>query len=75
MPGTSTQKQNTHEAKVMLCMWCDQNGVIYYELLKLSEIITDEHYRLQLIRLKQVLVEKRPEWENRHAKATCSFDD
>ena len=58
----------------MLCIWWEQNGVIYYELLKLSETITSERYRLQLIRLRRALIEKRPEWENRHAKVILQHD-
>ena len=30
---TSTQKQNIHDSKFMMCIWWYQNGVIYYKLL------------------------------------------
>lgn len=47
----------------MLCIWWDLKGVVYYELLKPSETVTGDRYRRQLMRLKQVLSVKRPEWE------------
>lgn len=58
-PGPSTPKPNIHGSKVMLCIWWDQRGVVYYELLKQGETITGDRYRRQLIRLKQALGEKR----------------
>nr|CDS32654.1 transposase [Hymenolepis microstoma] len=46
--ATSTPRPNIHGSKVgMLCVWWDQLGVIYYELLKPSEAfetITGERY-------------------------------
>ena len=51
-PARSTAKPNIHGAKVMLCIWWDQKGVLYYELLKLGKTINGERYRTQLIRLK-----------------------
>ena len=61
-PAKSTAKPNIHGAKVMLCIWRGQKGVLYYELLKLGETINGEHYRTQLIRLKRAMAEKRPEY-------------
>ena len=43
----------------MLCVWWDQKGVIYYELLKPDETINTERYRQQMINLNQALCEKR----------------
>ena len=43
VPGhasSSTAKPNIHGSKVMLCIWWDQLGVVYYELLKPTETIT-----------------------------------
>ena len=54
VPGhasTSTAKPNIYGSKVMLCIWWDQLGVVYYELLKPTEIITGDRYRTQLMRL------------------------
>ena len=59
----------------MLCIWWDQRGIIYYELLKPSETITGDRYRLQLLRLNQALKKKRPEWHNRHNKLIMLHDN
>jgi len=47
-------------------------GLVYYELLKPGDSITDDRYRLQLIR---VLREKRPEYEQRHDKVILFYDN
>ena len=52
--------------KVMLCIWLDQLGVVYYELLKPTETITDDRFRTQLMRLSRVLKDKRPQYNERH---------
>jgi len=56
--STSTFKPNIHEKKFMLCIWWDQLGVVYYELLKPNEIITGVLYRTQLMRLSRALTRK-----------------
>ncbi|KAM8715776.1 hypothetical protein ACLKA7_002770 [Drosophila subpalustris] len=78
LPGhasTSSPRTNIHAAKVMLCIWWDQVGVIYYELLKPSESITGDRYRLQLMRLSQALREKRPQYAERHEKVILQHDN
>ena len=65
-PTKSTAKPKIHGAKVMLCIWWDQKGVLYYELLKPGETINGQRYRTQLIRLKGAVAEKRPEYATRH---------
>ena len=74
-PAKSTPKPNIHGLKVMLCIWWDQKGVLYYELLKSGQTITGELYRQQLIRLKQAIDEKRPEWATRHEKLIFHHDN
>ena len=66
LPGhayTSPSRPNNDIPKVMLCIWWDQVGVIYYEQWKPNETITGERYRTQLIRLSRALREKRPQYE------------
>ena len=50
----------------MLCIWWDQKGVLYYELLKPGETINGELYRTLLIHLKRAIAGKRPEYATRH---------
>lgn len=59
-PATSTPKQDIHSKKVLLCIWWDIKGVIYYELLPPGETVTAERYNNQLIRLNKELDRKRP---------------
>ena len=57
----------------MFCIWWDQTGLVYYELLKLGDSITDD--RLQLIRLSRALREKRSEYEQRHDEVIVLHDN
>jgi len=73
--STSTAKPNIHEKKLMLCIWWDQLGVVYYELLNPSETITGNLYRTQLMRLSRALKEKRPQYYSRHDKIILLHDN
>ena len=59
----------------MLCVWWDQKGVIYYELLKPGETVNTECYRQQMINLNQVLCEKRSEYQKRQHKVILFHDN
>lgn len=59
----------------MLCIWWDQLGVVYYELLNPSETITGALYRTQLMRLSRALKEKRPQYYSRHEKIILLHDN
>ena len=74
-PSTSTPKPNIHGSKLMLCIWWDQLGVVYYELLKPNETITGDRYRLQLMRLSRALKDKRPQYTERHEKVILQHDN
>jgi len=76
LPSTSTSTpRSIHDSKIMLCIWWDQNGLVYYELLKPGNSITGGRYRLQLIHLSRALREKRPEYEQRHDKVILLHDN
>ena len=67
-PPTSTTRPNRYGRRTMLCVWWDQKGEIYYELLKPDETVNTELYRQQMIDLNQALREKRPEYQKRQRK-------
>ena len=73
--STSSARTDIHAARVILCIWWDQVGVIYYELLKPNETITGKQYQKQLMRLSRALREKLPQYEQRHGKAIPQHDD
>jgi len=74
-PSSSVPKRNIHGSKLLLYIWWDQWGVVYYELLNPNETITGDRYRLQLMRLSRALKEKRPEWSKRHDKIILLHDN
>ena len=39
-PSTSQPVRNIHEKKALLCVWWNQKGTVYYELLKPDETVT-----------------------------------
>ena len=71
----STPKRNIHGSKLLLCIWWDQLGVVYYELLQPNQTITGDLYRLQLMRLSRELKEKRPQYNERHDKVILQHDN
>ena len=64
-PPPTTPKADLHPKKVMLCIWWDWKGVLYYELLPENQTINSNKYCSQLDQLKTALDEKRPELVNR----------
>ena len=54
-PGPSMPKCNIHAQKVILCIWWDQEDMVYHELLKPGETITAIRYKQQLMKLNQAL--------------------
>jgi len=74
-PLTSTAKSNHYGRKTMLCVWWDQKGMIYYELLKPGETINTERYQQQMINLNQALCEKRLKYQKRQHKVILLHDN
>jgi [histone H3]-lysine36 N-dimethyltransferase SETMAR len=71
----STAKRNIHGKKVLLCIWWDQKGILYYELLKPGETVTVVRYQQQLMKVNHELLTKRPEWAKRHDKVILLHDN
>lgn len=59
-PSTFTVKSNIHTKKVLLCIWWDVKGVVYYELLQPCQTDIADRYQQQLIRVSDELERKRP---------------
>ncbi|GFU40774.1 mariner Mos1 transposase [Trichonephila clavipes] len=75
VPRRRPKVRNIHGSKVMLIIWWDQLGVVYYELLKPTETITGDRYRTQLMRLSRALKDKRPQYNERHDKVILQHDN
>lgn len=73
--STSMAKPNIHGKKLMLCIWWDQHGVIYFELLQPNETINGERYQQQLMQLSRALKVARPQYAERHDKVIFQHDN
>jgi len=73
-PSISSSRPNRFGRKTMLCVWWDQEGVIYYELLK-PETVNAHRYHQQLIKLHRALREKRLHYRKRHDKLIFLHDN
>ena len=51
--------------KVLLCVWWDWQGILYYELLPYGQTLNSALYCEQLDRLKLAIEQKRPALVNR----------
>ncbi|XP_015604617.1 histone-lysine N-methyltransferase SETMAR-like [Cephus cinctus] len=66
--GEATQtvaKPGITVRKVLLCIWWDWKGIIYYELLPYGQTLNSDLYCHQLDRLKLAIDQKRPQLANR----------
>lgn len=71
----STSTSQPKSLKAMLCIWWDENGVVYYELLQPGQTITDELYGEQLLKLSRALRENRPAFTERQDKVVFQHDN
>ncbi|CAK9796075.1 Histone-lysine N-methyltransferase SETMAR [Anthophora plagiata] len=62
---STVAKPRLHPKKVLLSIWWDWEGVVYYELLPQGETINSVKYCNQLDQLKAAIAEKWPELSNR----------
>lgn len=74
-PAVSTARPNRFGQKAMLCVWWDQEGIIYYELLKVGETVNADRYKQQLIDLNRVMLRKRPQYQKRQHKVIFLHDN
>ncbi|XP_015435240.1 PREDICTED: histone-lysine N-methyltransferase SETMAR-like [Dufourea novaeangliae] len=63
-PDQSTSKADIHQKKVMLSVWWDFKGIVFFELLPDNTTINSEVYCNQLDKLNDSLKQKRPELIN-----------
>lgn len=64
-PPQTTSKADIHQKKIMLSVWWDWKGVVYFELLPRNQTIDSNVYCRQLDKLNAAVKEKRPELINR----------
>ena len=60
---------------ILICVWWDQKGIIYYELLNPKETINASIYSRQLTSLSQALDIKRPNGGNSKRKVILLHDN
>ncbi|GFY24730.1 mariner Mos1 transposase [Trichonephila clavipes] len=74
-PSKSTARPNRFGHKTMLCIFWDQEGPIYYELLKPSKTTNTDHYKQQLLNLNNAILEKREPYKKQHHKVIFLDDN
>ncbi|GFV73594.1 mariner Mos1 transposase [Trichonephila clavipes] len=67
-PSKSTAWPNRLGRTIMLCIFWNQDGPIFYELLKHGETINTDHYKQQFLNLNDALLEKCEQCKKRQHK-------
>uniref|UniRef100_A0A2M3Z1E7 Putative mariner mos1 transposase n=1 Tax=Anopheles braziliensis TaxID=58242 RepID=A0A2M3Z1E7_9DIPT len=70
-----TARPNRFGKKAMLCVFRNQAGVIWWNLLNHEETVTSERYNQQLIDLDRELCKNRPEYRRRQLKPILLDDN
>ena len=65
-PAQTVAKPGLTARKVLLCVWWDWQGIIYYELLSYGQTLNLDLYCKQLDRLKEAIAQKHPVLANRN---------
>lgn len=64
-PVPTTSKAEVHQKKILLSVWWDFKGIVYFELLSRKATINSDIYCQQLTKLNKALQQKRPALVNR----------
>ena len=60
-PAQLTSKADIHQKKVILSVWWDFKGIVYFELLPRNQTINSNVHCRQLMKFDKEIEEKRPE--------------
>ena len=63
-PAQIISKAELHKKKIILSIWWDYKGVVYFELLPNNRTTNSDVYCQQLVKLEEAIKEKRPELAN-----------
>nr|BAO79485.1 transposase [Campsomeris sp. Cas_Ok01] len=64
-PAQTASKAEIHQKKIMLSVWWDYKGILYFELMPQNQTINSNVYVEQLDKLKDAIEEKRSVLSNR----------
>lgn len=63
-PAKTIPKAEIHQKKVMLSVWWDFKGIVFFELLPMNKTINSDRYCGQLEKLAHSIQQERPELAN-----------